>query len=94
MLSVDVVLIVAVQFSVVPAAVVGFTWTTGENVAVAPAAREAMVQVIVPPEPMAGVTHDHPAGGVSDWKFVPAGNGIDTESFAAAAGPLFVATAV
>ena len=81
--------------SVVPAAVVGLTWTTGENVALAFAANEAMVQVMFPPEPTAGVTHAHPTGGVAiDWKFVPVGSGIVTMSFAAAAGPLFVATAV
>src|SRR5216684_2551140 len=92
MLSVDVVLIVDVTLSVVPGAVVGFTLTTGEKVALAPAASEAMVHVMVPPEPTAGVTHPHPAGTVSDWKFVPAGSGIETESFEAEAGPLLVAT--
>src|SRR5207302_1965089 len=94
MLSVDVVAIVAVQFSVVPAAVVGLTCTTGEKVALAPIANEAMVQVMFPDAPIAGVTHDHPAGVAIDWKPVPAGTGIVTVSFAAAAGPLLVATTV
>src|SRR5437870_2650293 len=69
MLSVVVVVIVEVMFSVVPAAVLALTCTMGENVAFAFAASEAIVQVIVPPAPMAGVEQDHPAGGVSDWKF-------------------------
>jgi hypothetical protein len=92
--SVVVVLIVDVMLSVVPEAVVLLTWTTGRNVALAPDASDAIVQVIVPPEPMAGVPQDHPAGTASDWKFVPAGSGIETETFTAADGPLFTAPTV
>src|SRR6266446_1308012 len=66
MLSVLVVVIVEVMLRVVPDAVAGFTCTTGENVALAPAASEAMVQVMVPPEPTAGVPHAQPTGTTSD----------------------------
>src|SRR5581483_6750418 len=90
----DAVLFAAVQLSVVPLAVEAFTWTTGENVAVAPDASEAIVQVIVPLAPTAGVTHAQPAGGVSDRNPTPAGIGIDTVTFGDAEGPLFVAIAV
>src|ERR1043165_2476036 len=92
--SVVVVLIIDVMLRVVPEAVVLLTWTTGENVALAPDASDAIVQVIVPPEPMAGVAHDQPAGTASDWKFVPAGSGMESETFAAAEGPLFRAPTV
>src|SRR5258708_5342383 len=94
MLSVVVVVIVEVMLRVVPDAVAGFTCTTGENVALAPMAREAIVHVMVPPEPAAGVPHDHPPGTTRDWKFVPAGKGMDTDTFAAADGPPLLATTV
>src|SRR5437879_531746 len=74
--SVVVVEIVEVMFSVVPAAVVVLTCTCGENVALAPTASEAMVQVIVPPAPTAGAPHAHPTGTTRERKFVPAGSGI------------------
>jgi len=92
--SVVAVVIVAVMASVVPEAVAGLTCTTGEKVALAFAASEAMVQVIVPPEPTAGTPHAQPTGTTSDWKFVPAGSGIETETVAAEAGPPFEATTV
>src|ERR1700682_5461811 len=94
MLSVDVVVMFVVMFSTVPAAVLGLTWTTGEKVALAPAASEAIVQVMVPPEPTAGVPHAHPPGTTSERKFVPAGSGMETEMLAAAAGPPLEATTV
>ena len=94
LLSVVVVVIVDVMLSVVPIAVPALTWTMGENVALAPAASDAIVHVIVPPEPTAGVPQVHPTGTVSDWKFVPAGSGMETDTFAAAAGPLFEPTTV
>jgi hypothetical protein len=95
MLSVDVVVIMAVELSVVPDAVAALTWTTGENVALAFAASEAMVQMMFPLEPTGGVVPQlQPAGGLIDWKPVPGGTGMVTLTFAAAAGPLFVATAV
>src|SRR4051794_13825423 len=72
--SVVVVLIVDVMLSVVPAGGVLLPWTTGRKVALAPDASEAIVRVIVPPEPTAGVAPPHPAGTASDWKFVPAGS--------------------
>ena len=90
----EVVEIVAVMGSDVPAAVAGLTCTTGLKVAVAPLASEAMVQVIVPPEPTAGVTHDQPAGTAIDWKFVPVGRGMETLLVVAVDGPPFVATTV
>ena len=89
-----VVEIVEVMFSVVPAAVVVLTATCGENVALAPTASDAMMQVIVPPAPTPGVAHDQPAGTVRERKFVPAGSGMETETFAAALMPLFVAPTV
>src|ERR1043165_7183428 len=77
-LSVDVVEIVDVMFSVVPDAVVVLTCTCGVNVALAPAASEAIVQVIVPPAPTAGVEHDQAAGGGGERELTPRGSGMET----------------
>src|SRR5436305_1152654 len=66
---------VAVLEIVVPSGVLGLTWTTMVNVAVAPLARDAVVQLTVPVEPTAGVVQVQPAGCVSDWKVVSAGRG-------------------
>src|SRR5258705_13876792 len=80
MLSVEVVVMPALHVRVVPAAVVGLTWTTGEKVAVPAMANEAMVQVIFPEEPTEGVTHAHPGGVAIDTNPVPTGTGIVTTS--------------
>src|SRR5438445_235074 len=63
---------VAVLEIVVPSGVLGLTWTTMVNVAVAPLARDAVVQLTVPVEPTAGVVQVQPAGCVSDWNGVRA----------------------
>src|SRR5438445_445134 len=75
---------VAVLEIVVPSGVLGLTWTTMVNVAVAPLARDAVVQLTVPVEPTAGVVQVQPAGCVSDWKVVSAGRGSFIVTLAAA----------
>lgn len=91
-------LVVALTFAVseitVPDGVPAVTWSTGLKVAVAPKASDAMVQVMVPVPPTAGVTQDQPAGVGKDTKVVFAGNVSVKLTVAAAAGPLFVTTCV
>ena len=64
------------------------------NVAVAPLARDAVVQLTVPVEPTAGVVQVQPAGCVSDWKVVSAGRGSFIVTLAAAFGPPLVTLTV
>src|SRR5436309_2164144 len=78
---------VAVLEIVVPSGVLGLTWTTMVNVAVAPLARDAVVQLTVPVEPTAGVVQVQPAGCVSDWKVVCGGRGSLMVTLTAAFGP-------
>src|SRR5204862_41628 len=75
--SVVVVEIVEVMFSVVPAAVMvvpavvpGLTRRVSGKLTEAPAASVAPLQLIVPVPPTAGVMQVQPAGGVIDWKVV------------------------
>src|SRR5687768_717517 len=67
----------------------GDTCRTSSNVAEAPAASEAMVQVTLPEQTKAG-----PLVCVIETKVVPAGTGSASETFAAADGPLFVTVMV
>jgi hypothetical protein len=61
---------VAVSAIFVPDAVPAFTCSTTVKLAVALIARVAMVQVMVPAAPIAGVVQVHPIGTTMDWKFV------------------------
>jgi hypothetical protein len=83
---------VAVEVSVVPVIVAALTVNPLVNVAVAPDARLAIVQVIVPVAPTAGVVHDHPTAGEIVWYSAPDGTSQDAETFAAVATPLFFTT--
>src|SRR4051812_44008600 len=86
---------VVVSATMVPAAVAAFTCTTSGNVPVAFAARVAIVQVIVPVEPIVNVgVHAHPAGGTKLRKFEFGGTGSVTETLLAIPGPRFVTTEV
>src|ERR1700675_2960570 len=55
-------LIAAVSVIKVPDAVLAFTFTVSTNVAVAALFKVAMLQVIAPLAPTAGVVQDHPTG--------------------------------
>src|SRR3989441_1259521 len=90
--EVDAELTVAV-LEIVPLAM-ELTWTTMVNVAVAPLASDAAVQLTVPVEPTAGVVQVQPAGCVSDRKVVCAGNGSLMVTLAAAFGPALVTVIV
>ena len=74
----------------------GSRCTTSENVALAPEAKLAMVQLTVPAEPAAGVVQlkGVPAVCVAETNVVFAGNVSASVTFAAVAGPLFVTTIV
>ena len=78
---------VAVLEIVVPSGVLGLTWTTMVNVAVAPLARDEVVQLTVPFVPTGGVVQDQPAGAASDWKVVCGGSGSLMVTLTAAFGP-------
>jgi hypothetical protein len=85
---------VAVSVSVifVPEGVPALTCNTRLKLAVLaePVASVAIVQVIAPVPPTAGVAHDHPAGAEIDWKFVFGGVVCVKLTVVAAAGPLLV----
>src|SRR5438093_701212 len=80
-------LTVAVLAIVLPSGAVGLTWTTRVNVAVAPLASVAVVQLTVPVEPAAGVVQVQPAGVGIDWKVVSGGSRSFIVTLAAAFGP-------
>src|SRR3954471_2614300 len=80
---------VAVSVSVVWSAVEAGTWTVRRNVALAPAARLALLQEIVPAAPAAGVVQVKPASESSDLNVVPGGRGL-VRVTSAAFGPAFV----
>jgi hypothetical protein len=84
----------AVSEMTVPAAVPGATFSTGWNVADPPAAREAMVQVMVPAAPTAGVEQDHPAGVDMETKVVFAGRVSVNVTVEASPGPALLTTCV
>ena len=56
----------------------------------APLVNVAIVQVIVPLAPTAGVVHDQPLGGVNEVNVAGAGSVIVNVAFVASFGPLFV----
>lgn len=61
---------VAASAMFVPDAVAAFTCNTNVKLALALSASVAIVQVIVPVAPTAGVVQVQPAGVVMDWKVV------------------------
>ena len=81
---------VAVSDRVVPEAVPALTLKTGWNVADAPAARVAMVHVMVPVPPTDGVMQDQPAGGAREKKVVFVGTVSVKLTEEAADGPAFM----
>jgi hypothetical protein len=84
---------VAVSLIAVPAAVPAFTFRAIVKLA-APAAKLGSVQVIVPVPPTAGVVHDQPAAGLTDWKVVFGGVLSVRLALVAVLGPAFVTTCV
>ena len=86
-------LTVTVLLIAVPAAVPAFTARITVKLAV-PGAKVALVQVMVPAAPTAGVVHAHPAGKAMDWKFVFGGVVSVIDAAAAVLGPPLVATCV
>jgi hypothetical protein len=87
------VLIVAVFASTLPGAAVALTFSTRVNVADAPAARLAAVQLTVPLPPTRGVVQVQPDGRASDWNVEL--NGTRASSVALTApGPLLVTAIV
>jgi hypothetical protein len=84
---------VAVFWIVLPEATVGAaTFTLA--VRVAPTGSAPMVQVMVPPAPMAGVAQAQPAGAASEANVVPAGSGSVSVTLMATSGPRFWAVRV
>jgi hypothetical protein len=76
----------------IPAGAFWSTLTTRVNVALAPAARVAIEQVIVPFAPTAGAVQPKagPASWVIDTKVVPAGSESDRATVWASDGPLLL----
>jgi hypothetical protein len=70
------------------------TSVSSVNVAVAPLASVAALQVIVPVVRNAGVVQVKPAGAVMERKSSDAGSGSVMTGFVAASGPLFVSVIV
>ena len=81
---------ISVSVITVPVAVPAFTFATRVNEAAEPAARLAMLQLIVPVAPTAGVEQLHAAGLASETKVVLVGIASVKVTVVAAAGPLFV----
>ena len=67
---------------------------TSVTTTLAPSARVAVVQVIVPPAPTAGVVQFVPAGALSETNVMPAGSVSAMTTPCAVDGPLFVAVSV
>src|SRR5438309_1299098 len=80
-------LTVAVLEMTVPSRVLALTWTTMVKLAVAPLARDVVVQLTVPVMPTIGVVQVQPAGDVTDRKVVCDGSKSSILTFAAALGP-------
>lgn len=79
----------AVLLIVVSQATLGLSLTVNAKFA-EPVARVAMLQVIAPVPPTAGVVQVQPAGDVRDWKFVLAGGApVKVTAIAAVAAVLF-----
>jgi len=85
--------VVAVLLRVVPAADPG-TFTTSVKLAVALAAKLAVLQWTFPVLPTAGVVQFQPAGTESDWKVVAVGMVSSSTAVVAALGPLLVTVRV
>src|SRR5260370_240612 len=87
---------VAVFVMVLPAGVLGLTWTTTVNVAEAPAARVAVMPLIVPVPPAGGLVKVKvtPLFWASDTKVVLAGTLSVSCTFWASEGPLSVSVMV
>ena len=84
----------AVLLNTVPDETEGATLTVSTNTGLPPEANNGFEQVIVPPDPTAGVVQDQPAIAGSETKVVPAGSVSLHDAESAAAGPLFVALMV
>ena len=86
------VLILAVLVMVVPGVSPRLALTTSGKLAVALSAREAMVQVMVPVPPTAGMVAPqfHPAGTAKETKVVPVGMASVNVATPEAAGPLLI----
>src|SRR5580704_14496957 len=91
--SVTAELTLTVSLIAVPAAVPPFTFRASVKLP-DPGATLGLVQVMAPVPFTAGVTHDHPAGGVIDWKVVLAGVVSVKLAVVAELGPEFVTTCV
>ena len=90
-----VVFTVTVLEITVPSVTEALTLTTAEKSTVAPRGNDALVQVIGPFVPWAGVIQVHPAGGAPiDLNVTWAGKLSETVIFAALAGPLLVSAIV
>ena len=73
--------------SSVPAAVSAGMFAVSAKLAVAPAGIVALLQLIVPPAPTAGVLHVKPGASASETKVVAPGSVSLSATFVAAAGP-------
>ena len=80
-------LTVAVLLITVPAAVAGATVTTRVKTELPTGSVPMVEQLIVPPEPTAGLVQDHPAGVTNEAKVVPAGKVSVIAAEAATVGP-------
>jgi hypothetical protein len=80
----------SVSVMIVPVAVPAFTFVTRMNEPVEPLARVAMLQVIVPVAPTAGVEQPHVPGLVRETNVVFVGIASVKLTVAAVAGPLLV----
>jgi hypothetical protein len=78
----------------VPAAIVGATFSTTIISAAVPAAMLGSVQLTVPVAPTAGVVQVHPTGAETDANVVLVGVASVKLAVVAAAGPLLVTTCV
>ena len=75
---------------IVPAAMVGATFTTTTMSAAVPEAMLGSVQLTFPVAPTAGVVHVQPTGADTDWNVVLSGVASVKLTAVAATGPLFV----
>src|SRR5437879_4055201 len=87
-------LVVAVLPIMLLSAVFALTCTAMLILAVAPEASDGLVQVTGPFVPTAGEVQVHPAGAVTDWNVVCAGNASPTLTLAAALGPALLTSSV
>lgn len=88
-------LALAVFEIIVPLATPAFTFTTNVKVAIAPLAKDDMLQAMFPVPPTAGTGEQlHPVGAVSETNVVLVGTVSNKPLGAAAAGPWLVITIV